>query len=57
MAHIDLTAVGDQFTIVFNDKKLFTATDRTFSSAGKIALWTKADSVTWFDNLTIRTFA
>ena len=54
---LSLTAAGDQFTIGFNDKKLFTATDRTFSNAGKIALWTKADSVTWFDNLTIRTFA
>jgi hypothetical protein len=54
---LSLTAVGDQFSIVFNDKKLFTATDRTFSNAGKTGLWTKADSVTWFDNLTIRTFA
>jgi hypothetical protein len=34
---------------------LFTATDRTISSAGKVALWTKADSVTRFDRIEIRT--
>jgi hypothetical protein len=54
---LSLTAVGDQFTIGFNDRTLFTATDRTFSNAGKVGLWTKADSVTWFDNLTVRTLA
>ena len=54
---LSLKAVGDQFTIGFNDRTLFTATDRTFSNAGKVGLWTKADSVTWFDSLTIRTFA
>ena len=51
---LSLKAVGDQFTIGFNDKILFTVTDRTFANAGKVALWTKADSVTSFDNLTIR---
>jgi hypothetical protein len=48
-----LKAVGDQFTIGFDDKTLFSAADQTFPNAGKIALWTKADSVTRFDNLTI----
>jgi hypothetical protein len=33
---------------------LYTVSDATFSEAGKVALWTKADSVTYFDNLTIR---
>ena len=54
---LSLRAVGDQFTIGFNDKTLFTATDRTFADAGKVSLWTKADSVTWFDTLTIRMLA
>ena len=54
---LSLRAVGDQFTIGFNDKTLFTVTDRTFANAGKVALWTKADSVTRFDTLTIRTLA
>ena len=34
-------------------KPVFTAADKTFSEAGKIALWTKADSVTQFDTITI----
>jgi len=51
---LSLKAVGEQFTIAFNDKTLFGVTDRTVTHAGKIALWTKADSVTRFDALTIR---
>ena len=54
---LGLKAIGDQFTIGFNDKTLFSVVDRTFSNAGKVALWTKADSVTHFDALTIRTVA
>jgi len=34
--------------------QLFTTTDRTIASAGKVALWTKADSVTRFDGIEIR---
>ena len=52
-----LKAVGDQFTIGFNDQTLFSVSDRTFGNAGKVALWTKADSVTRFANLTIRPLA
>jgi hypothetical protein len=54
---LSLKAIGDQFTIGFNDKTLFSVADRTFSNAGKVALWTKADSVTRFDSLTIRPLA
>jgi hypothetical protein len=52
---LSLKAAGDQFTIGFNDKTLFAVADRTFANSGKVALWTKADSVTRFDLLTIRT--
>ena len=45
---LGLKAEGDRFTISFDGKVLFVATDRTFAKAGKIALWTKADSVTHF---------
>ena len=51
---LSLKAEGDQFTIGFDGKTLFTVTDQTFVNAGKVALWTKADSVTRFDDLTIR---
>jgi hypothetical protein len=48
-----LRAEGDRFTISFDGKQLFTASDRTFPSVGKVALWTKADSVTHFDRIAI----
>ena len=52
---LGLRGEGERFTITFNGKQLFTVTDRTFAGAGKIALWTKADSVTRFDRIEIRT--
>ncbi len=52
---LDLKAEGDTFSVSFDGKVLFTAADRTFTDAGKVALWTKADSVTRFDALSIRT--
>ena len=48
-----LKAEGDKFTIMFEGKTLFTTSDRTFASAGKIGLWTKSDSVTRFDQIAI----
>jgi glycosyl hydrolase family 59 (putative galactocerebrosidase) len=50
---LGLRAEEDQFTISFDGKPLFTAEDKTFGNSGKVALWTKADSVTHFDTLTI----
>jgi hypothetical protein len=51
---LTLRAEGNRFTVSFNGKQLFTHTDRTFGSPGKIALWTKADSVTRFDWIEIK---
>jgi hypothetical protein len=51
---LGLRVEGDRFTISFNGKQLFTATDATLADAGKIALWTKADSITHFDSIAIR---
>ena len=48
-----LRAEGDRFTVTFDGKPLFTAEDKTFGEAGKVALWTKADSVTHFDTISI----
>ena len=50
-----LKAEGDRFTVSFDGKALISAQDRTFPDAGKVALWTKADSVTYFDTITIMT--
>jgi hypothetical protein len=49
-----LKADGDRFAVSYDGKQLYTVRDATFTDAGKIALWTKADSVTHFDTLTIR---
>ena len=40
------------FTVSLNSKKQFDVEDSTFPDAGKIGLWTKADSVTAFDDFT-----
>src|SRR4051812_28669292 len=50
---LGIKAEGPEFTISFNGKALFTVQDRTFTNAGRIALWTKADSVTHFEGFTI----
>ena len=52
---LGMRAEGDRLAVSFDGKPLFTASDRTFSGAGKVALWTKADSVTRFDSIEIRT--
>jgi len=48
-----LEAKGQRFSIIYNGKKLFEVADDTFSEAGGVALWTKADSVTRFDVMAI----
>lgn len=46
---------GNQFTVTFDGKKVLEATDSTFTEAGKVGLWTKADSVTLFDDFSFAT--
>ena len=48
-----LRAEGDRFTVAYDGQMLFTATDQTFAEAGGVALWTKSDSVSRFDQVTI----
>ena len=50
---LGLRAEGDRFTASFDGKPLFTAEDKTFANPGRVALWTKADSVTHFDAISI----
>src|SRR3982074_2494230 len=42
---------ASRFSVSFNGKQLFEVEDSTFD-AGKVGLWTKADSVTLFDEIT-----
>jgi hypothetical protein len=50
---LGLRAEGERFTVSFDGKALYTAEDKTIANSGKVALWTKADSVTHFDTITI----
>jgi hypothetical protein len=43
---------GNQFSVLLNGRKLFTVEDETFRDAGKVGVWTKADSVMLFDDFT-----
>jgi hypothetical protein len=42
---------GNRFKVLYNGKQLFEVEDSTFGGAGKVGLWTKADSVTLFDDI------
>jgi hypothetical protein len=41
---------GNKFTVSLDGKKVIEASDESFKEAGKVGVWTKADSVTLFDN-------
>lgn len=43
---------ADQFRVFFNGEKMVEVEDRTFQWAGAIGLWTKADGVTLFGEVT-----
>ena len=47
---IDFNA--NRFKASFNGNQLFEVEDSTFTDAGMVGLWTKADSVTLFDQMT-----
>lgn len=41
---------GHRFKVIYDGRHLFDVEDATFTDAGKVGLWTKADSVTLFDD-------
>jgi hypothetical protein len=49
---IKVEARNDEFKCYYDGQFKFSAKDATFREAGKIGLWTKADSVIYFDDLT-----
>ena len=53
LAHADPAGRRGPLQGLFRRPGPLTATDRTFGGAGRIALWTKADSVTRFDRISI----
>ena len=48
-----VVVIGAEFAVYLNDEYLFNVEDETFPGGGRIGLWTKADSVTSFDDFTI----
>src|SRR5712691_2542872 len=48
-----VVARGNHFEVYHDGKKLYDVEDETFKQAGRIGLWTKADSVIYFDDLTM----
>jgi hypothetical protein len=51
--HLRVAFYGPVFTVFLNQERLFEANDTTFRQPGKVGLWTKSDSVTYFDDFTI----
>lgn len=50
-----VVAKGPLFEVYHDARKLYEVEDTTFTQAGKVGVWTKADSVTHFDDLTVVT--
>ncbi len=53
-SELKVVFIRNAATIYLDGAKLFEAEDDTFPDSGKIGLWTKADSVTYFDNFEFR---
>lgn len=45
-----VSARGDRFAIYMNHRRVLEADDATFKGPGKVGLWTRADSVVYFDD-------
>jgi hypothetical protein len=52
-SQLGATVRGPLFTVSINGQGLYEVEDTTFTGAGRVGVWTKADSVTYFDDFTI----
>lgn len=50
-----VVARASRFEVYFNGARLYEVEDSTFSQPGRVGVWTKADSVTQFDDITVVT--
>jgi hypothetical protein len=50
---LKVTARGGHFSIFVNHRRILQVDDATFGSPGKVGLWTKSDSVTYFDDFRV----
>jgi len=49
-----VTVRGSLFEVALNGTRLYDVEDSTFAGPGRLGVWTKADSVTYFDDLKVR---
>ena len=54
---LSVEAVGNHFVVTFDRARVLDAKDGTFKEPGQVGLWTKADSVIAFDDLTMTDLA
>jgi hypothetical protein len=50
---LKVDAGGDHFVVTYDGNGILDARDQTFKDAGRVGLWTKADSVIAFDDFSI----
>lgn len=50
---LEIKAQAETFEVYYDGQRVIQAQDKTFDEPGKIGLWTKADSVTYFDDLKV----
>ncbi len=50
---VRVDARGDHLELYWEGTRVYEATDKTFPDAGRFGLWTKADAVTQFDELSV----
>ena len=50
---LQLDVQGDRMQVAWDGQRVIDHRDRTFADAGRVGLWTKADSVTYFDDLSV----
>jgi len=50
---LQVDAIGSTFTVTLDGKQVLRVHDTTLAEAGMVGVWTKAESVSQFDNLTI----
>jgi hypothetical protein len=50
---LEVSVRGSRFAVRFNGSDLFAVEDETFPGPGRVGLWTKADSMTRFDDFQV----
>jgi hypothetical protein len=50
---LKVSARGNRFAVYLNHRRVFEVNDATFPATGKVGLWTRADSVAYFDDFRI----